>query len=112
MKTSKDILTSLAIDWETFLKDPITTALQMIQAGIDADKWISVNDAKPEDFNEVLVQYRYGEVPVQARWSGYAWIMSMVVYDSVSSCSIANSELLFQEDITHWQALPTPPKKA
>lgn len=60
-----------------------------------ADNWISVEDRLPKDFSEVLGCACDDNVLV-AYWSGEEWY--------------SPSDALL--NITHWQALPSPPKGA
>lgn len=103
MKSASEILHRLNIDLETWLKEPNLMALQLIEAGINSDRWISVGTELPEDGQPVLVVGAYGKklvtCPNTAYYTDNDWV------DNSNDLTFSRSFIKF------WQPIPTPPKR-
>lgn len=63
----------------------------------------------PEEDKEVLVAFKYIDIPVQAYWNGKTWNGSIEVRDVMNDGYCVDSTLSMQEDIYAWMVLPAKP---
>jgi hypothetical protein len=63
----------------------------------------------PEEYKEVLVAFKFIDIPVQAYWNGKTWKGSIEVRDVMNDGYCVDSILSMQEDIYAWIALPIKP---
>jgi hypothetical protein len=69
------------------------------KAGLNADRWISVEDEMPDGQSSVVVYAQYDE----------ASLVLNAYYNGV--CFTNNGGVFNEKVITHWQPLPAPPKE-
>lgn len=63
----------------------------------------------PEKGKEVLVAFKWFDIPVQAYWNGKTWRASFEVKDVMKDGFCRDDELCMQDDIYAWMELPTKP---
>ena len=63
----------------------------------------------PEENKEVLVAFKWFDIPVQAYWDGKTWKASFEVRDVMKDGYCNDSTLCMQEDIYAWMELPVKP---
>lgn len=63
----------------------------------------------PEEKKEVLVAFKWFNIPVQAYWDGETWKASFEVRDVMKDGYCNDSALCMQEDIYAWMELPVKP---
>lgn len=105
MHEAADAIEQLAADlerskeWEAFWEKEANEALKKFQTTVASKpRWISVEERLPEHMKDVLVWVSIGKAPI-------------VAYDVDCYNERAKRWVCFENDVTHWQPLPQPPKE-
>lgn len=79
-------------------KDVIYSQQRYVMDVQPVNQWISVNDRLPNNYEEVLVASKLGNIVY------FAW------YDADISMFMGHSHMWTTREVTHWMPLPEPPK--
>ena len=79
--------------------------IKQLQAAIERDRWISVEEALPDNDQDVLVMVHWNDYPEDMMVYGRRYKTRWYLWNGELG------EIIKGFDITHWRPLPEPPKE-